>query len=100
MGVASFILALASGTLFLVLLAFAAYLTHRVETTPGPPDYDAGVGMGVAGITVLSLLSEVVALVLGVAGALQRWRKRMFAFLGMACSVLVLAIAYVQDLVF
>lgn len=99
MGVASFILAVASGMLFLILLAFVAYLTRQVESTPGPPDYDAGVGVGVAGITALSLLSEVVALGLGVAGVLQGRRKRMFAFLGIACSIVVLAIACVQDLV-
>ena len=47
-------------------------------------------GFGMAVLAVLTALSELAALGLGIAGALQR--NRMFAFLGVACGVLVLAL--------
>lgn len=46
-------------------------------------------------LLVLTVLSELVALGLGVVGMLQRRRERTFAFLGVACSVL-LAVAHAQ----
>jgi hypothetical protein len=50
-----------------------------------------GYAFGMAVLAVLTVLSEIAALRLGIEVALQRHRKRMFAFLGVACSVLVLA---------
>ena len=41
-------------------------------------------------------LLELVALVLGVAGALQRRRKRLFAFIGIALSGLPFVLFYVS----
>ena len=41
-------------------------------------------------LAVLTVLSEIAALRLGIEVALERHLKRMFAFLGVACSVLVL----------
>ena len=51
-------------------------------------------------LVLMALLSEIVALGLGIAGVLQRRRKRLFAFLGIACSVLVLVAAFTQNAVF
>ena len=48
-------------------------------------------------LVLMTVLSELVALALGIAGALQR--KRTFAFLGIACSILVLVVGYVQDVI-
>ena len=45
------------------------------------------------------VMSEISALVLGIAGVLQRRRKRLFAFLGIALSVLIFVFGYVQDVV-
>ncbi|MDQ3659031.1 MAG: hypothetical protein M3338_05090 [Actinomycetota bacterium] len=45
---------------------------------------------------LMAILSELAALGLGVAGALQRRRKKSFAFLGVACSVLFLALIEAQ----
>jgi hypothetical protein len=42
-------------------------------------------------LVVLTALSEIAALGLGLAGVLQRNRERVFAFVGVACSLLVLA---------
>lgn len=42
-------------------------------------------------LVLLTPICELVALALGIAGSLQRRRKRTFALLGVACSVLVLA---------
>ncbi len=47
-------------------------------------------------LAVLTALSEIVALGLGIVGALQRQRKRLFAFLGVACSIFVLALINTQ----
>jgi hypothetical protein len=43
------------------------------------------------------LLLTVVGLGFGVAAVLQRRRKRQYAVLGIACSVLVWVVAYLQD---
>ncbi len=45
---------------------------------------------------LLLVLAEIVALGLGVAGTLQRRRKRSFVSLGVACSALVLAVILAQ----
>jgi hypothetical protein len=51
-----------------------------------------GYAFGMTALAALTVLSELAALGLGIAGALQRHRKGMFAFLCVACSVLVLAV--------
>ena len=48
-------------------------------------------------VILMLMLLNVVALGFGIAGVLQRRRKRLNALLGIACSVLVLMVAYVQD---
>ena len=69
-----------------------AYLQVMSFVNAQPPDADTvAYAFWMAALTVLTVLSEVLALGLGVAGALQRRRKRTFAFLGLACAGLVLA---------
>lgn len=48
----------------------------------------------------MTLLSEIVALGLGIAGALQARRKRLFAFLGIACCILVLVAVFALNAMF
>ncbi len=58
-----------------------------------PPEADTvAYGFGMFVLVVLTALSEITALGLGIAGALQRHRKRLFAVVGVAGSVLVLAV--------
>lgn len=95
-GIASFVLSFFPGLLFvgyLVLLTFAA---QQAQERPLPDD---GAGYAILGFFLTStiLLSELLALGLGVAGVTQRERRRLFAFLGIACSILVFVIAYAQN---
>lgn len=46
---------------------------------------------------MLWCLTTVIGLGFGVADVLQRRRKRQYAVLGIACSVLVWVVAYLQD---
>ncbi|CAN5752410.1 hypothetical protein BH23ACT11_BH23ACT11_20580 [soil metagenome] len=64
-----------------------------------PQEYAAGWGVLTLLLVLMIALSEIAALVLGIAGALQRQRKKLFAFLGVATSVAVLVFAYVQDVI-
>lgn len=90
-GVASFVLASFSGTL-LAALALLAWLLRGWD----PPGDEVAYGFGLIAMTFMLVLAEVLALGLGVAGALQRRRKRSFALLGVACSALVLALMVAQ----
>ena len=62
-----------------------------------PPDADTvAYAFGMTALTLLTVLSELLALGLGVAGALQQRHKRTFAFLGVVCAVSVLAVIHVM----
>ncbi|MBA3390388.1 MAG: hypothetical protein M3Q54_03190 [Actinomycetota bacterium] len=62
-----------------------------------PPGADeTGYAFGMFALLLLTIPSELVALGLGVAGVFQRTRKRSFALLGVACSVLFLALIETQ----
>ena len=85
MGIASFVLSLVSVALFRLLLPvvfLSAYLA--------PEASDDGAVLWAR----MVLLVQQVALVLGIAGALQRQRKRLLAFIGIAISGLLLALHY------
>ncbi len=99
MGIAAFVLSFFPGLLFVAYLMLTAYYLQRL--TPGSGMYDNGPALAAGGFFLTSaiLLSELLALGLGVAGLTQRERKKLFAFLGIACSVLVFYIAYSQDVV-
>ena len=61
-----------------------------------PPGDEVAYGFGFLMVTFLLVLGEVAALALGVAGTLQRRRKRSLALLGVSCSALVLAVIFAQ----
>jgi hypothetical protein len=96
MGIASFILALVPGLAFVALVLL---LVIQARTASQFQEYAAGWGVLTFMLVLTITLSEITALVLGIAGALQRRRKRLFAFLGVATSVVVLVFAYVQDVI-
>ena len=85
MGIASFVLSLVSVALFRLMLPvvfLSAYLA---------PEASDDVAVLWARMV---LLVQQVALVVGIAGALQRRRKRLLAFLGIAISGLLLILHY------
>ena len=86
MGIASFVLASLSGLLLVGLVSLGLIL--RYVKPPGDPVTH---GFWLLVLALLTVLSALVALGLGTAGALQRRRKRLFAFLGVACSTLIFA---------
>src|SRR3712207_5512579 len=87
MAIASFVVALLSG-LFLGGLVSLGLILRYVK----PPGDPVAHGFWLLALTLLTVLCALVALGLGAAGALQRRRKRSFAFLGIACSILIFAI--------
>ena len=99
LGIASFVLSFFPGLLFVGFLMLMSY--YAQQQTRESMLHDNGAAMAAGGFFLTStiFLSELVALGLGVAGAIQRERKRSFAVLGIVCSILVYAVAYAQDVV-
>lgn len=93
MGIASFVLSIVPA----VLLTGLVPLVLLLESMQLPGADEVGCGAIMLLLVLMTVLSELVALALGIAGALQR--KRTFAFLGIACSILVLVVGYVQDVI-
>jgi hypothetical protein len=88
LAIASWVMSFVPAVLFVGIDRLVIYLISKQ-----PPAADeVGYAFGMAVLAVLTVLSEMAALGLGIAGALQRQRKRLFAFLGAACAVLVLAV--------
>lgn len=85
-GIASFILALAAGTLEFILVVIAGILE---TTTPGGIDEDSPImmllGVGMIGGLLLNLLG----IILGIVGLCLRRRKKLFAVLGVVIGSLV-----------
>lgn len=79
-----------------VLLVGACWLALSLISMQPPGADEVAHAFGMAVLVVLTVLSELVALGLGVAGALQRRCKRTFAVFGVARSVLVLAVIHAQ----
>jgi succinate dehydrogenase hydrophobic anchor subunit len=96
LGIASFILALVPGLAFIALVLL---FVLQARTASQFQEYAAGWGVLTFMLVLTIALSEIAALVLGIAGALQRRRKRLFAFLGIAICVLALTFGYVQDVI-
>jgi hypothetical protein len=98
MAIASFVLSFFPGVLFLVLLLFFAFLPEpeRGRAYPPAPELTPSGALLTLGILMLLFLT-VIGLGFGVAAVLQRRRKRQYAVLGIACSVLVWVVAYLQD---
>lgn len=90
LGIASFVLSIVPAVLLAGLVPLVLLLASMQ-----PPGADE---TGYAGLMLLlvlmTALSELVALGLGIAGVIQGQRKRTFALVGLACSVLVLAVIH------
>ncbi len=97
LGIASFVLSFFPGVLFLGILLISALFPNLYGDQTDPTYDGAAVGFFIAFWLLMFLLLNVIALGFGIAGVLQRRRKRTYAVLGMACSVLILVIAYTQD---
>jgi hypothetical protein len=89
---ASFVLSFVPG----VLLVGIYWLVLFLISTQPPGADETGYAFGMFALLLLTILSELVALGLGVAGVFQRQRKRLFALLGVACSIFVLALINTQ----
>ena len=87
LGIAALILSVGSGIVLFLMIVIAGYAEM---TTPGGMDQTAPatmlIGLGLIGAIAL----EVVALALGIAGTLQRDRRRLFPILGLVCAVGIL----------
>ncbi len=97
----SFWLSLFGGGVFSCMLALLS-LSERWEAARAESIDASGLATVFAFGILGSLLITAVALVLGVVGMLQRWRRRLFALLGSAISVVVLLVAsygFLWDLV-
>ncbi len=90
MGIASCGLSLVSVALFRLFLPLVMLLSSSLA-----PEWAnrAASDVGIVWLRMTTLI-ELVALVLGVAGALQRRRKRLFAFIGILFSSLLLVLHY------
>ena len=83
-GIASFILGISMVVLELALIVLAAVLVQQHQPSSSP-------SMEIAGCTmILGLLACVVGVVLGIVGALQRDRRKLFAILGLCVNGLIL----------
>jgi hypothetical protein len=92
LGIASFVVSLVPGILFLVFALMVEYAVSKQ-----PPDADTvAYGFWMLMLAVWTVLTEIVALGLGIAGVLQRRHKRLFAVLGVGCSILVLVVILSQ----
>ncbi len=81
----------------MVILLTSALLPDPERGRVYPPPELTPSGALFALVLLTILLLNVVALGFGMAGAIQRRRKRLYALLGIACSALLLVVAYVQD---
>ena len=83
LGIASFITSIVSGILIFIVIVIAGVIE---ESTPGGMDEESA-GAAMVGFAAIALLSaELVALGLGIAGLLQKERKKIFAILGVVFS--------------
>jgi hypothetical protein len=96
MGMASLALSVVPGALLVVLVT----LILLFSATAPPEADETAFGAAVILLVLITLVSEVVALGLGIAGMLQRQRRRLYAFLGIVCSISVLAAVLLQNVIF
>ncbi|CAN5706368.1 hypothetical protein BH24ACT22_BH24ACT22_00600 [soil metagenome] len=96
MGIASFLLALIPG---LALVSLILLFVIQARTASQFQEYAAGWGVLTFMLVLMTALAEITALALGISGVLQRQRKGLFAFAGIATSVAVLVFGYVQDVI-
>ena len=89
LGIASFVVSLGAALLLAVLLLLALLF---MSIGINPPGDEVAYGFMVAMLVLGIAFSEVVALMLGIAGALQRRRGKSYAVLGIACSLLTFTV--------
>ncbi len=90
------------GLFFLTVLLWVGYLGERVVRSSETSDVTPGtvlVAFVVLFLVLLSLLSNVVALGLGLVALIGRGDHKLLAVLGIALSVSVLAVAHFQNVV-
>jgi len=92
LGIVSLVLALVTGVSLVGVYLFVKLAVARQASGVDT----AACGFGLLVFTVAAVLREVAALALGVAGTLQRRRKRTLALLGVVCSVLSLVVIHDQ----
>ena len=81
----------------MVILLVGALLPDPDVGRVDPPPELMPLGALLTLVVLMTMFLNVVALGFGIAGVLQRRHKRLYALLGIACSLFVLVIAYVQD---
>lgn len=87
LGIASFVLALLSGLMIVVVVVIAGVIE---ASTPGGMDEQSGEAIAI-GLSLFAFLGgALVSLGLGVAGLIQGGRKKLFAVLGTVFSGLAL----------
>ena len=95
MGVLSFVASVLFGGIILCLLALP-WLVERWEAASGQTVAEDAPGAGLLAryLMITSLFLLVIAVGLGIAGILQRQRKRLYAILGTVISIVVLVMAW------
>jgi hypothetical protein len=93
MGVFSFVLSVLSGGIILCLLALF-WFYERWEAASGQVIDAPGAGLLARYLMLTSVFLSLIAVGLGIAGMLQRRRRRLYAVSGTAISVVVLVVAW------
>lgn len=83
LGIASFIIALASAVLMFLLIMMAGALE---ASTPGGINEESAVAVIIGLFLILFMITSVLALGLGLAGLVQRERRKVFPVLGTVFS--------------
>lgn len=87
MGIASFVIAIAQGILTVIVIVVAGILT-----TMGPQSEHQGAFMIVGLVIMGGMLLHLIGIGLGIAGACQKNRKKIFSILGLIlniCAILI-----------
>lgn len=93
MGVFSFALSVLSGGIILCLLALF-WFYERWEAASGQVIDAPGAGLLARYLMLTSVFLSLIAVGLGIAGMLQRRRRRLYAVSGTVISVVVLVVAW------
>lgn len=83
MGVAAFVMSIIAGVLMFLLIAATAVMTAG---SPGGLDSNSAAAILVGLVMIFLLGIDVVAIGLGLAGLMQRDRKRVFPILGLVIA--------------
>lgn len=86
LGIASFVLSMTVGLVVFVLIAIAGYQEMK---TPGGMDENAPETMLLGLLMMGALLLNLVGVALGIAGVVQKDRKKIFGVLGLTFNLVV-----------